>query len=85
MPFNDLAPDYMFGADASKYLLTTERKLSLYRRYGLLKYSKLGKNYVYRKQWLDEFMETWSGYDLSNEDKVRLAINGKKWKEGHQV
>ena len=83
MTFSDVAPDYMYGAEASKYLLTTERKLSLYRRYGLLKYSKLGKHYVYRRQWLDEFMENWSGYDLSNEDKVKLAINGKKWREAH--
>lgn len=83
MTYNDLASDYMFGAEASEYLRTTERKLSLYRRHGLLKYSKLGKNYVYRRQWLDEFMETWQGYDLSNEDKVMLAINGKKWREVH--
>ena len=85
MTYSDLASDYMYGAEASKYLLTTERKLSLYRRCGLLKYSKLGRNYVYRRQWLDEFMENWSGYDLSNEDKVRYAIDAKKWREAHQL
>jgi len=85
MANDELVSDYMFGADASKYLLTTERKLALYRRYGLLKYSKLGKNFVYRRQWLDEFMENWKGYDLSNEGKVRLAINGKRWKEEHKL
>ena len=80
---NDLKPEYMFAKQASEYLLTTERKLSLYRRYGLLKWSKLGKNYVYKRQWLDDFMNEWSRYDLSNEDAVRLAINAKKWKEKH--
>lgn len=79
----DLKPEYMYGAEASDYLRTTERKLSLYRRNGLLKWSKLGKNYCYKKQWLDEFMDAWSGYDLSSEQAVRLAINSKKWKETH--
>ena len=74
-----LIADYVYGDEASKYLRITERKLSLYRRYGMLKYSRLGKNYVYRKQWLDDFMEEWSCTDLSNEEKIRLAINGRKW------
>ena len=82
-PINDLHPEYMYADDAAKYLLTTERKISLYRRNGLLKYGKLGKNYVFKKSWLDEFMEQWSGYDLSNESKIKYAINVRKWKNSH--
>ncbi len=77
--------DYLYAKDASEYLHTTTRKIALYRKYRLLKYSKLGKNYVYRKVWLDDFMETWAGYDLSNEDNVRLAIRAKEWKTNHKI
>lgn len=76
--------EYMFAEQASQYLKTTERKISLYRRYGLLKYAKLGKNYVYRQDWLDEFMEVWQGYDLSNEKQIKFSINAKEWRKKHE-
>lgn len=79
----DLQPEYMRGKEASEYLLTTERKLALYRKYGLLRWSKFGKNFVYKKSWLDDFAETWACHDLSSEKAVRLAINSRKWKEKH--
>lgn len=79
----DLKPCYLFGDEAAKYLRTTERKISLYRRTGLLKYCKLGKHYVYRTQWLDDFMESWNGYDLSSEKAIRYAIDAKRWKANH--
>lgn len=79
----DLVPGYMFAPAAAEYICTTERKIGLFRRYKLLKAGKLGKNYVYRKEWLDEFMETWAGYDLSNETAVKLAIKAKEWKRKH--
>lgn len=82
---NDLESSYLFKDEAAKYLRTTERKISLYIHFGLLKYTKFGKNYVIRKEWLDEFAENWSGYDLSNESKIRLAISGRKWKENHSL
>lgn len=83
MPAN-LIEEYVFGDQASKYLKTTERKISLYRRHGLLKFSKLGKNYIYRKEWLDDFMESWAGYDLSNEKQIALSIKAKQWRQNHE-
>lgn len=79
----DLMPGYMFKPEAAKYLLTTERKISLYVKYGLLRYAKFGKNYVFRKEWLDQFAEDWTGYDLSNEEKIRYSINARRWKGTH--
>lgn len=79
----DLVPGYMFAEEAAAYLKTTTRKISLYRRNGMLKYGKLGKNYVFRKEWLDEFMDEWAGYDLSNEAAVKLAIREKEWRKKH--
>lgn len=75
--------EYMFGEEAAEYLHTTERKISLYRRYKLLKFGKLGKNFIYKREWLDEFMNDWIGYDLSNEKMVKLAINRKEWNRKH--
>lgn len=79
----DLIAGYMYGQAAADYLCSTERKLSLLRRYGLIKAVKLGKAYVYKTAWLDEFMETWAGYDLSNEEAIRLAIREKNWRKEH--
>lgn len=81
----DLVPGYWFAEQSARYLNTTERKISLYRRCGLLKFAKFGKNYVYRKEWLDQFAESWAGYDLSNESKVKLAIREKEWRAAHDM
>ena len=80
---NDLMPGYMFGSEAAAYLRTTERKISLFRRYGLLKSCRLGKGYLYRREWLDAFAESWADYDLSSESAIRLAIKSKEWKKNH--
>ena len=82
---NDLQPEYMFQKAASDYLMTTERKIALFRKCGILRFGKLGKNYVYKKSWLDEFMDEWAGYDLSNEEHIRMAINARKWKTSHGI
>lgn len=80
----DLVPEYMFAEEAAAYLKTTTRKISLFRRFGLLKYGKYGKNYVYSKEYLDEFWKTWvCKYDLSNEEAVKLAIREEEWRKKH--
>lgn len=78
-----LAPEYMYAPEAARYILSTVKKLALYRKYGLLKAGKLGKNYVYRKAWLDQFMDQWCGFDLSNEAAVCAAIKEKAWRQNH--
>ena len=80
---DDLRPEYMFQEDAGAYLNTTGRKIAMYRKHGLLKSCKFGHNYVYRRAWLDAFAEEWSGYDLSNEEKVIQAISAKSWRRKH--
>ena len=72
--------NYLFGEQAAEYLRTTTRKISLFRRYKLLKSAKFGKSFVYKRSWLDQFAEQWQGYDLSNEKAVQLAISEKKWR-----
>lgn len=73
--------DYFTQEEAADYLHTTARKIGLYRRRHLLRFGRLGKQFIYKKQWLDDFMEEWSGYDLSNAEKVTLAIAIKHWRE----
>ena len=82
---NDLKSEYMFQKDAALYLHCTQRKLALYRKYGMLKSGKLGKNYVYKRTWLDEFMCEWANFDLSNEEKIKLAIHSKEWHKSHDM
>lgn len=80
---DQLLPDYMYQPEAAKYLRTTSRNIALWRKSGLLKAVKSGKAYVYKRSWLDQFMEDWSGYDMSNETKIRFAIKSENWKDKH--
>lgn len=82
---DELRGDYVYAEEASKYLHVTIRKISLYRRYGMLKSVKVGRNYVYRLQWLDDFMESWAGYDLSNAEKIKSAIRERGWRKSHDA
>lgn len=69
--------------EAAEYLHTTDRKIGLYRRNKLIKYAKLGKNFLYKKEWLDQFIEDWQGYDLSNKEKMLNSIALREWRATH--
>lgn len=79
----DLKPGLILSPAAAEYLQVPARKLALFRKYGLVKTVRFGKWYAFRIEWLDEFIETWAGYDLGSEEKIRLAINARKWKATH--
>ena len=83
VPKEDDSAETMTSEDASAYLGTTSRNLALLRKYNLVKFAKCGKRFMYRKDWLNQFLDEWVGYDLSSEGNIKLAINGKKWKEKH--
>ena len=53
---DELLPDYMFQPEAAEYLRTTGRNIALWRKSGLLKAVKSGKAYVYKRSWLDQFI-----------------------------
>ena len=80
---SDLKPGTMFAPETALYLNTTVRKVGLFRKYGLLKAVRLGRHYCYRKEWCDQFLDEWSGSDISSEEKIRLAIKSKEWKQKH--
>ena len=79
----DLMPGYMDSETASRYSTFTKRKLGLFIKYDMLKFAKVGKGYIFRKEWLDEFMEEWNGWDLGTEEKIRFAVESRKWNERH--
>lgn len=79
----DLMPGYLDSEEASVYLRSPKRKLGLLIKHGLLRYAKLGKGYIFRKEWLDDFMENWSGYDLGTEEKIIFAKSSRSWEERH--
>lgn len=74
-------PEYLSKEESAKYLHTTVKKIALFRQAGILKYCKLGKEFTYKKAWLDEFAETWAGYDLSNPEKIAQSVNEKRYRE----
>lgn len=81
---NDLKPEYMIQEEAAKYLNVTPRSIAAMRKGGILRFLKAGKRFVYKKAWLDECVEKYAGYDISNPDSIALAVNSIKWREEHE-
>ena len=81
----DMLPEYLTRDEAGDYLQVDGRKIDMFRKNGLLRFGRLGRNYIYKKTWLDDFMEEWSGYDLSSEDNIRLSIKSRNWRDTHNI
>ncbi len=79
----DLRPGYFESDEIAAYLRMSPRKLPIFRKYRMLKYVKLGRSFVYRKEWADEFMEKYAGFDLSNEAAIEQAAAIRAWEAEH--
>ena len=79
-PENSLktVPDTMYADEAAKYLKISKRKLSLLRKSGLIKAVRLNKHFLYRREWLNEFLDQNAGLDLRNESLTRSSIMLKR-------
>lgn len=75
--------EYLDSHETADYGCLNQRMLPIYRKYGMLKFAKLGRSFIYKKSWIDEFMETWAGVDLSNEEKIREAVAFRQWELKH--
>lgn len=84
MNAEDKNPEYMFEDEARQYLRVSRRMLPLWRRLGILKPVKFGKAYVYRREWLDSFADSWQGYDIGTEAEILASIALKEWKRKHE-
>lgn len=62
----------------AEYLHCPVRKVNLLRKYGIIKSVRFGKGYSYREEWITEMLESWNGYDLSNEDAIIASIQRKR-------
>lgn len=49
------------------------RVIGLLTKYGMLHPIRAGRSYVFNLKDIDKLFETYGGYDLSNEEKIRLA------------
>ncbi len=81
----DVSQEYFSRDEAGEYLQVDGRKIDSFRKAGLLRYGRLGRNYIYRKCWLDDFMEEWAGYDLSSDENIKLSIQARNWRNTHNV
>ena len=79
-----LLPEYLDKYQAAEYGRTTTKTLALFRKYGLIKYVKVGQEFIYKKSWIDEFMETWAGYDMSNPEKIRASMKERQIQEARR-
>ena len=80
----DLKPGYYEGREAAQYLRISPRRLPLLRKYGLLKYIKLGRSFIYKREWLDSFMEDYAGYDLTSTEDIMNAAALRAWRLKHE-
>ena len=59
--------------EVAQLLKTNEAYVNKLRRTGLLKFLKLGR-WKCRKSTLEAFLEQWEGYDLTDPDNVKVAM-----------
>lgn len=74
--------------EIAKRLRCGVERVGWYRKAGLLKYRKLGKQYLTTEAEYAEFINLTSGMDLSNKLKIRLAgmqIKKAQSFEGHSA
>lgn len=69
---------YLSTSELAKALHTDRRKVGWLRKYGLIVGMRASKGYVFRDDEIDRFWETYRGFDLSNEQKIRIARQIKK-------
>lgn len=69
----ELDKQYYSQAELAKELHCSPRVIGLYRKYGILKPIKIGKSYIFENADIKRMFQTYGGYDLSNEQKIRLA------------
>ena len=65
-------------SEVARILGTTTRKIGLYTQFNLIKSIRIGREYQYKSSWVSDFLETWQGYDLRDEHKIRVAIKLKE-------
>ena len=59
--------------EVAEMLDCDKRRIGDMRKHGLLKGIRTGHGYVYAQSELEEWYSTYRGFDLGNEEKIRLA------------
>ncbi len=59
--------------EVAEMLDCDKRRIGDMRKHGLLKGIRTGHGYVYTQSELEEWYRTYRGFDLGNEEKIRLA------------
>lgn len=71
--------------DAAKYLRTSKSMIRTMQNQGILKATKMGHGFIFRKKDLDQIIEDWNGYDLSTPESINLALKTKKLAAGQSI
>lgn len=73
--------EYISLQEATKYCHYTQEYLSLRARQGKLKAKKFGRNWVTKRVWLEEYLETAEDYKIQTNLKKFIAPTGPSIKE----
>lgn len=60
------------ASEAEKYVGFDRTYFSLFRKYGLLQGSKVGKYWKYDEEELNDFIRDIRGYELENEESIKF-------------
>lgn len=73
--------------ELANMLRCDSRHIGRLRRAGLINYLKVGRNYIYREEDINEFATKYASCDLSNENKIKVYMQIKKAQsfEGHSA
>lgn len=66
-------PGYLAAEQAAAYVGMKPRNLAVWRKAGIIKFVKAGKRYFYRREWVEETMNRFIGYDISNVESIKAA------------
>jgi len=64
--------NYISLREATKYCGYSQEYLSLRARYGKLKAMKFGRNWVTKKEWLDEYLKKTEEYNNNNNHSLKF-------------
>lgn len=65
---------YLTTAEVAEMLHATKRNVGLWRRKNMIRSIRCSNGYLFKPEWVDEFVDRFAGMSVTNEEKCDLAL-----------
>lgn len=65
---------YLTTEQVATMLHATKRNVGLWRRKNMIKSIRCSNGYLFKSEWVNEFVDRFAGMSITNEEKCDLAI-----------